>query len=119
VRKAEIIVATLKSLRGQERQLAPESSDALAYKRRLTAYIEKKLDSIEPHQDIPTCADFAHLGVECCHICHKDCPQYELAIGEIESGGRAWLCCSLDRALNPRKHAAIEETQRCRRCLDC
>jgi hypothetical protein len=59
--------------------------------------------------DIPTCADFTHLGVECCPVCHDEYPD-EMEIIEIESGGKAWTCCSLDRALNPTKQMALEQT---------
>jgi hypothetical protein len=54
-------------------------------------------------------ADFTHLGVECCPVCHDECPD-EKEIIEIESGGKALICCSLDRALNPTKHMALEQT---------
>jgi hypothetical protein len=59
--------------------------------------------------DIPSCADFAHLGVECCPGCHGEYPD-EIELIDIESGKRAWICCALDRALNPLKHAAMEQS---------
>jgi hypothetical protein len=34
----------------------------------------------------------------------------EMEIIEIECGGKAWICCSLDRALNPTKLMALEQT---------
>jgi hypothetical protein len=64
----------------------------------------------QPDLDIPTCQDFAHLEVESCPVCHIEYPEWELAIVEIESGERGWLCCSLDRALNPSKNAAMEQS---------
>jgi hypothetical protein len=43
---------------------------------------------------------------ECCFVCHDQYP-HELNIIEIESGGKAWIWCSLDRALNPTKKHVI------------
>ena len=60
--------------------------------------------------EIPTYVNFIHLDVECFPNCHFDYPQFELAIVVIESGGRAWLCCSLDCVLNSSKRAVIEES---------
>ena len=107
MKKADIIAAVLKDVRGREARLSAES-DALASERHLTAELERRLSQIDSDLDIPTCVDFAYLGIECCPVCHFDYPQYELAVVELESGGRAWLCCSLDYALNPSKSAAME-----------
>jgi hypothetical protein len=109
MKKTEIIEATLQGIRGREAALAVGFEDITSYERHVAAEIEKRLDTIEPDLDIPSCADFSHLGEECCPVCHGDYPD-EMALIEIECGGRAWLCCSLDRALNPSKHAAIEES---------
>lgn len=110
MKKSDIIAAALKDVCRRDGKVATESDDVLAYERHVAAEIEKRLDPIEPDLDFPTCADFGHLGVECCHICHVEYPEYELSVVEIESGGRAWLCCALDRALNPLKHAAMEKS---------
>ena len=85
------------------------SEECAAYKRHLAAQLERKLRQIEPEIDIHRCADSPPLGVECSPACHDEWPD-ELDIIEIESGGRAWLCCSLDRALNPTKHLVLEQT---------
>jgi hypothetical protein len=43
-------------------------------------------------------------------VCHDQYP-HELNIIEIESGGKAWIWCSLDRALNPtKKHVIAADT---------
>jgi hypothetical protein len=34
-----------------------------------------------------------------------------MALINIESGGNAWICCALDRALNPLKHARLETAE--------
>jgi hypothetical protein len=92
-----------------EGELYGESEEAAAYERHFAAQLERILDQIEPGMDIPTCADFAYLRVECCPVCHHEYPD-EMEIMEIEAGGKAWICCSLDRALNPTKHLALEQT---------
>jgi hypothetical protein len=112
VKKSEIMAAMCEATRKAEAGLNAESEEGATYKRHLAAQLERRLRQIEPEIDIHTCADFPHLGVECCPVCHDECPD-ELEIMEIESGGRAWLCCSLDRALNPTKHIALEQTSRC------
>lgn len=110
MKRAEIIAEVLKNTHGREAGLVDGSRDGLTYEQYLLTELERSLRHVEPDQDLPTCADFAHLEVKCCRICHVDYPQYELAVVELESGGRAWLCCSLDRALNPSKHAAMEQS---------
>jgi hypothetical protein len=47
--------------------------------------------------------------MECCPGCHDEYPD-EIEVIEIGAGGRAWTCCSLDRALNPSKYAAMEQS---------
>jgi hypothetical protein len=108
--KAEIIAATLREVSKRGSGLTVGFEDTPRYERHVRAELQRRLASIEPGRDTPTCANFTHLGVECCHICHVEYPEYELALIEIESGGRAWLCCPLDRALNPSKHAAMEQS---------
>jgi hypothetical protein len=110
VKKSDIIATVLNAVRGRQGEPAVGVDGGSSYERHVAAEIENRLDSIEPDLDIPTCANFAHLGVECCSICHNEYPEYELAVIEIESGGRAWLCCSLYRALNPNKNAAMEQS---------
>ncbi|WP_263367399.1 hypothetical protein [Edaphobacter bradus] len=52
----------------------------------------------------------AHLGVECCPVCHIDYPGYELAVVKFEASRKAWLWRSLDYALNPSKRVAVERS---------
>jgi Ni2+-binding GTPase involved in maturation of urease and hydrogenase len=108
--KTEIIETTLQAVRGREAEPAVGFDDISSYERHIIAELQRSLDPIEADLDIPICANFAHLGVECCSACHNEYPEYELALVEIESGGKAWLCCSLDRALNPSKHAEMEKS---------
>lgn len=110
MKKTDIITAELKAISERKAGLAVGFEDVPSYEPHVRAELQRRLASIEPDLDIPTCADFTYLGVECCPICHNDYPEYELAIVEIEAGGRAWLCCSLDRVLNPSKHGAMEQS---------
>jgi hypothetical protein len=69
--------------------------------------IEAKLREIEPDGEIRTCSDFGHLLTECCEICHTFYPHYEMSLLEVEGGGKVWICCAMDRALNPQKHSRL------------
>jgi hypothetical protein len=109
VKRSDIIAAMLQSACEVQARLHHESVEPGVYERHVAAKLEHMLLQTEPAMDIPSCADFTHLGVACCPVCHHEYPD-EMALIEIECGGRAWLCCSLDRALNPSKHAAMEQT---------
>jgi hypothetical protein len=109
VKRAEIIAAMCQAARGGEDGFDGESEALAAYKRHFAAKLERTLAQIEPDAEIPTCADFSHLGVECCRACHQDCRD-ELEILDIECGGRAWICCSLDRVLNPSKNKPTDDS---------
>jgi hypothetical protein len=109
VKRLEIVASMRQAQSEAEAGLYGDSEEVSAYRRHLAAKVELILGQIEPEMDIPSCADFAHLGVECCPVCHDEYPD-EMALVEIESGGRAWICCALERALNPSKHAAMEQT---------
>jgi hypothetical protein len=54
------------------KKLTADSVNFPTYKQQVNAEIETKLADIEADFDIPTCEDFAHLGVECCPVCHLD-----------------------------------------------
>lgn len=69
--------------------------------------LESKLREIEPDRDLRTCSDFSHLHAECCEICHALSPHYEMSLLDVEGGGMAWICCAMDRALNPQKHCQL------------
>ena len=109
MKRSEIVGAMRQALREAEAGLYGKSEEVAADQRHVAAKVERLLGQMEPDTDIPSCSDFADLGVECCPVCHEDYPD-EMALIEIECGGRAWLCCSLDRALSPLKHAAMEQS---------
>jgi hypothetical protein len=72
--------------------------------------LETLLKKLEPDSSIQTCTDFAHLNSECCEICHTYCPHYEMSLLDVEGSGKAWVCCAVDRALNPKKHSAFKSS---------
>jgi hypothetical protein len=109
VKRSEIIAAMCQAAGEGEAEPYGESEEAAAYARHIATKLERILGQIEPEMDMPTCTDFPHLGVECCPVCHDQYPD-EMEIIEIESGGKAWICCSVDRALSPTRHMALEQT---------
>lgn len=69
--------------------------------------LEAKLKQVEPDRDMRTCSDFSHLAAECCEICHTFSPHYEMSLLDVQGGGKAWICCAMDRAINPQKHPRL------------
>jgi hypothetical protein len=70
--KTEIIETTLQGVRRREAALAVGFEDVTSFERHVEAELERKLDQFELNLDVPACANFTHLGVECCPICHVD-----------------------------------------------
>jgi hypothetical protein len=105
LKKAAIIAQTLAEMKSvsSEGELNPSSDPE--EEEIVLQTLEIKLKQIEPDHDIRTCCDFSHLHTECCEICHAFCPHYEMALCEVEGGGKAWICCAIDRAINPQKHS--------------
>lgn len=71
VKRSEIVGGMRQALREVEAGLHGESEEVAAYKRHLAAKIERILGQIGPEMDIPSCVDLAHLGEECCPVCHE------------------------------------------------
>jgi hypothetical protein len=107
LKKAAIIAKTLAEMKNvsshEELSLASDSDEEEIVIQKL----EAKLREIEPDRDIRTCSDFGHLLTECCEICHTFSPHYEMSLLEVEGGGKAWICCTMDKALNPQKHSRL------------
>jgi hypothetical protein len=110
MKKAEIIAKTLGDMKRvpihEELSLASDSDEEEI----AIQTLEAKLGEIEPDRDIRACSDFSHLGTECCEICHTFSPHYEMSLLDVEGGGKAWTCCAIDRALNPRKHPRLRSS---------
>jgi hypothetical protein len=109
VKRSEIVAAMRQAQSEAEAGLYGESEEVAAYQRHLAAKVERTLGQIEPEVDTPSCADFGHLGVECCPGCYGEYPD-EMELIDIESEKRAWICCALDRALNPSKRVSNPRT---------
>ena len=105
LKKAAIILKTLVDMNHAYSQKGLCHDRSSAEEEIALRTLEAKLRDIEPGRDIRTCSDFIHLQAECCEICHGLSPHYEMALLDMEGGGKAWICCALDRALNPQKHA--------------
>ena len=107
LKKAAIIAKTLADMKNvsshEELSLASDSDEEEI----AIQTLEAKLGEIEPDRDIRTCSDFSHLPAECCEICHTFYPHYEMSLLDVEGGGKAWICCAMDRALNPQKHSRL------------
>jgi hypothetical protein len=110
LKKAAIIARTFADMNsvdsneGLRRHTGPEEEEIAI------RTIEAKLREIEPDGDIRTCSDFSHLHAECCEICHALSPHYEMSLLDVEDGGKAWICCAMDSALNPQKHSRLRSS---------
>jgi hypothetical protein len=107
LKKAAIIAKTLADMKNvsshEELSLASDPNEEEI----VIQTLEAKLSEIEPDRDIRTCSDFGHLHTECCEICHTLSPHYEMSLLDVEGSGKAWICCAMDRALNPQKHSQL------------
>jgi hypothetical protein len=107
--KSEIIKKVLKEFRNESEAAGIPARDDAAYERVIVAAMEKSLRNVEPDTNIRTCEDFSSLYVKCCDCCHDIYQHYEIALIDIETGGSAWICCAIARALNPKMHANFPE----------
>jgi hypothetical protein len=103
--KAQIIEKVLKDFWETSEENGIARGDDTDYEKTIVEAVEKSLQCADPQAEIRTCEDFRDLNVKCCEVCHGGYQYLEISLIEIESGGIAWICCALDRALNPMKHA--------------
>lgn len=75
-----------------------------AYEQIIRSAVAVNLKNLAEDEHLRTCAAFGYLGIPCCNAYHTGYPHYELDLIELESGGSAWICCALNRALNPVPH---------------
>jgi hypothetical protein len=109
--KAEIISKIVNDEATSRSKRPGASADYSPYSEgEIVASLQASLKKVFPHEPVRTCEDFSHFRVECCETCHHFDPQFEMAIVDIETGGLAWICCALDRALNPAKTAERENS---------
>lgn len=107
MKKAAIIAKTLACMNNLSSQEELSLTSDPDEEEIIIETVEAKLREIEPDRDIRTCNDFSHLRTECCEICHAFSPHYEMSLLDVEGGGKAWICCAMDRALNPQKHSRL------------
>jgi hypothetical protein len=107
--KSQIIERVLMKFRNVSEETGiPESVDS-EYEKVIVAALEKSLWGVGQDTEIRTCEDFGYLGVQCCECCHDIHQHYEISLIDIEGGGKAWVCCAIDRALKPAKHANLPQ----------
>jgi hypothetical protein len=107
LKKAAIIAKTLADMKKFPSHEELSIASAPEEEKIAIQTLEAKLREIEPDSEIRTCSDFGHLLAECCEICHTFSPHYEMSLLAVEAGGEAWICCAIDRALNPQKHSQL------------
>lgn len=107
MKKAAIIAKTLADMKNisSDGELSPAGD--LDDEKTAIQTLDAKLSEFEPDRDIRTCSDFSHIHTECCEICHTFSPLYEMSLLDLEGGGKAWICCAMNRALNPQKHSPL------------
>ncbi len=110
VTKHEIISEMLK-FADPEATPAQSADDNAGYSQEeIIKILDRSLAELPADSLVRTCADFSHLNVDCCETCHNNNPQFEMALIDVESGGNAWICCAVDMALNPIKHAKMQSS---------
>jgi hypothetical protein len=100
VKKAEIIAKVMKAARDSDDGRAAWTGPGITYLQYVSSDLNRKLKDLAPDVEMLTCEDFAHLGVKCCAVCHNEYPD-ELGLVKLKSDQLAWLCCFLERALDP------------------
>jgi hypothetical protein len=107
LKKAAIIAKTLADMKTVSSHGESSLDNDPDEEERVVQTLDVKLKEIEPDCDIRTCSDFSHLPTECCEICHTFSPHYEMSLLNVEVDGKAWICCAMDRALNPQRHLQL------------
>jgi hypothetical protein len=105
LKKAAIIAKTLADMKTVSSDEELSFARILGGEEIVIQTLETRLREIEPDREIRTCSDFGHLLTECCEICHTFSPHYEMSLLDVEGGGNTWICCAMDKALNPKKHS--------------
>jgi hypothetical protein len=110
MKKAEIIAQILEDIRSISTGEKTDFSDEPDYEEIVIGALEASLKEIEGGKNIRTCSDFGHLNVHCCETCHFFYPHYEMSLVDLEDGGNAWICCAMDRVLNPQRRSRLESS---------
>ena len=108
--KQEIIALTLQQIEYRQNPPPEEIADSVVidgYDDIVIAELNEQL----PEGEIKTCEDFKHLNVECCEICHRYYPHYDVKLVTLPDGSKAWICCRLRTALCEPDSAADQSTE--------
>jgi len=108
--KNKIIEQILKDFRTRVKESRAPLGDETGDEKEIVEVLKASLKSVEADESVRTCEDFHHLNVECCETCHTFYAHYEMSLIDLESGGNAWICCAMDRALNPGKLERFEQS---------
>lgn len=110
--KTEIIQATLAALRQgdatEQGTSNTECADIIADDE-ASVVIPTLVTRLPDDVDIKTCADFSSLGVACCSTCHSLYPHFEMYLDDTPDGSKAWICCSVQRAMRGESGCSSEE----------
>jgi hypothetical protein len=98
MKKAEIIVATMRHANESGAETIQWTGPKASYAEYLLATLTEKFEPLD-HTEVLTCADFGQLGLECCSVCHDEYPD-ELKVIQIRSRSDAWVCCAVERAIS-------------------
>jgi len=104
--KAQIVEKVVNDFWNHSEENGIPRGNGACYEKTIIEAVEKSLQQVDLDADIRTCMDFGYLNIKCCENCHGMYEHFELSLIEIESGGNAWICCALDKALNPMKYAS-------------
>jgi hypothetical protein len=97
--KGEIIASVLKELRSATTVKRKQPNEDDEEEQDVITHLEAVLQEAQPGEDILTCADFAHLSIECCDTCvHYSFPYDMSPMVKLETGEYAWICCGVNRA---------------------
>jgi hypothetical protein len=107
LKKSAIIAKTIADMKNITSDGELSTAGDLDQEKIVIQTLDAKLSEFEPDRDIRTCTDFSHIHTECCEICHTFYPHYEMSLLDVEGGGKAWICCAMNRALNPQKYSPL------------
>jgi hypothetical protein len=66
-------------------------------------------EQLPDNDDVDTCENFEGLKTQCCDICHRFYPHYDMYLVDLPIGGKAWLCCAIRAAFLHWHHVTLPE----------
>ena len=101
MQKTEIIQRTVAAMRGEGGLLEADTeqpggdSDDYPSSVVLPTMMQRLPDGVS----INTCADFQHLQIACCEMCHQLYAHVDMYLEDLPNGNSAWICCAVRTAL--------------------